>query len=160
MFAHIDCGTLSYYYEAIQVEISENGCYNFVSNSTIDTYSYINEDYFKPMISTDIFLSQIVRGHRNEQFELQTTLLINTKYILVVTTFNPNVTGMFSVIATGPSSVNFSRISEYFFHLFCTMTNTDSDDDNMNFNYPLFFFKFNRCITEHTSSIFIRTEYE
>lgn len=114
MFVHVDCGTSSYYYEVIQVEINENGCYNLVNNSTIDIYSYINEDYFKPMISTDSFLLQIARSHRNKQFKLETTLLINTKYILVVTTFNPNVTGMFSVIATGPSSVNFSRISEYF----------------------------------------------
>jgi hypothetical protein len=103
----------NYYYETIQMEVLENGCYNLVSNSTFDTYSYIYEDYFKPVIPTDNLFSQIGRDYRGGHFELQTPLLINTKYILVVTTFNPNVTGVFSVIVTGPNSVNFNRVSEY-----------------------------------------------
>jgi hypothetical protein len=113
IFAHTDCGTSNYYFEAIEVEVFESGCYNLVSNSTIGTYGYIYQDYFKPVIPTDNLFSQIGRAHRDDLFELQTSLLINTKYILVVTTFNPNVTGVFSVVLTGSNIVNFNRISEY-----------------------------------------------
>ncbi len=113
MFSQTDCDTSTYYYEAIQVEVLQSGCYNLVSNSKIDTYSYIDENYFKPVFTTDKLFLEIGRGHRNDQYELQASLLINTKYILVVTTFNPNMTGMFSVLVTGPNSVNLKRISEY-----------------------------------------------
>lgn len=115
MFARTDCGTSNYYYEAIEVEVVESGCYNLVGNGTIDTDGFIYKDYFNPVTPTAQFLSGSGRGYHGDQFELQTSLLINTKYILVVTTSNPNVTGAFSVIANGSNSVTFNRISEYFY---------------------------------------------
>jgi hypothetical protein len=103
----------NYYYEAIQVEVLESGCYNLVSNGTIDMYGFIYKDYFNPVAPTANFLPVSVLDYDGDQFELQTSLLINTKYILVMTTFYPKVTGVFSVIANGPNSVTFDRISEY-----------------------------------------------
>ncbi|CAF1193465.1 unnamed protein product [Adineta steineri] len=111
IFAPTDCGKLNYYYETIQVEVNESGCYNLVSKSGIDIYGYISEDYFKPIIPTENSFSHIGPFYANNQFKLETSLLINTKYILVVTTLNPNITGNFSVIATGPNHVIFNRIN-------------------------------------------------
>ncbi len=113
MFARTTCGMSNYYYEAIQVEVLESGCYNLVSNGTIDMYGFIYKDYFNPVAPTANFLPVSVLDYDGDQFELQTSLLINTKYILVMTTFYPKVTGVFSVIANGPNSVTFDRISEY-----------------------------------------------
>lgn len=112
MFTRTDCRTSNYYYETIQVKVLENGCYKFVSNSTVDTYGYICEDYFKPVTPSDNLFLEIGRGRRDGQFEVQTSLLIDTIYILAVSTLEPNVTGVFSVMATGPNTVNFTRISE------------------------------------------------
>jgi len=105
-----DCGKLNYCYEAIEVEVLENGCYNLVGNSTIDTHGYIYKDHFNPMVPSINILAENWGGYHDDQFELEISLLINTKYILVVTTFDPKVTGVFSVNATGPNSVNFNRI--------------------------------------------------
>ncbi|CAF4326758.1 unnamed protein product, partial [Adineta steineri] len=112
IFAHIDCEKLNYYYETIQIEVNESGCYNLVSKSPIDTFGYIYQDYFKPIIPTDNSFSHIGPKYTDNQFKFETSLLFNTKYILVVTTLNPNVTGNFSVIATGPNHVIFNRISK------------------------------------------------
>ncbi|CAF3536877.1 unnamed protein product [Adineta steineri] len=111
IFAHIDCEKLNYYYETIEVKVFENGCYTFIIKSSIDTFGYISEDYFKPSIPTGNLLSHIDPIYANNQFKLETSLLVNTKYILVVTTLYPNITGNFSVIATGPNHVIFNRIN-------------------------------------------------
>ncbi|CAF1044965.1 unnamed protein product [Adineta steineri] len=111
VFVPSECGKLNYYYETIEVEVIENGCYNLISKSGIDTYSYISEDYFKPVIPTENSFLHIGPFYANNQFKLETSLLIDTKYILVVTTLNPNRTTNFSVIATGPNQVIFNRIN-------------------------------------------------
>ncbi|CAF1216350.1 unnamed protein product [Adineta ricciae] len=111
MFGHTDCETLNYYFEAIEMEVLENGCYSFTFNSTIRIYSYIYEDYFKPVIPSKNLFSQIDQNIRTDQFQLEAPLQKNTKYILVVTTFIPNVTGTFSINVTGPGIGKFNRIN-------------------------------------------------
>ena len=113
MFATTDCRTFNCYYEAIKVEVLESGCYKFVIYGTINTYGYISEDYFKPVIPTENLFLHIDRHHHRDQFELETSLLIDTVYILVASALSPNVTGLFSVLATGRSNITFTRISEY-----------------------------------------------
>jgi len=93
--------------------VIEGGCYNLISNSTIDTYGYIYKNYFYSIDSTINLVSENDRGFRSNQFELITQLQTNTKYILVVTTNDPNVTGVFSLLVTGPKNVKFNRISKY-----------------------------------------------
>jgi hypothetical protein len=114
MFARTGCELPNYYYEAIQVDVVESGYYNLISNSLIDTYGYMYKEYFNPMIPTNNLLLQNDRSFCSNQFKFVTSLEVNTMYVLVVTTFDPSVTGMFSVIVTGPNNVSLNRISEYF----------------------------------------------
>ncbi|CAF0936812.1 unnamed protein product [Adineta ricciae] len=104
------CGTHSYYYQAIQLNVIENGCYNLVSNNTISTYGYIYRDDFNPFNPAVNLFLQNYQSYHNHQFKFQTYLQINTTYILVVSTSNPNVTGMFAVLAVGPHRINFNPL--------------------------------------------------
>lgn len=72
----------------------------------------MNEDYFKPITLNENLYLKIVRDHIYGQFQLEVSLLINKKYILAITTFESNTTGIFSIIATGPNIVKFKRISK------------------------------------------------
>ncbi|UJR19337.1 hypothetical protein I4U23_022466 [Adineta vaga] len=111
-FMPIGCGTPTHHYKAIQVDVIETGCYNLVSNSTIATYGYIYKDDFIPINPTVNLFLQTDRNYRSNQFEFQTHLLVNINYILVVKTFDPAVTGVFSVLITGPNNVSFTSIGE------------------------------------------------
>jgi hypothetical protein len=46
-----------YYYEAIQITVSEYGVYTFRSNSTVDGYGYLYLDEFDPFNPKDRLLS-------------------------------------------------------------------------------------------------------
>lgn len=112
-YAPTDCNKPIYYYEAIQVNVAHVGYYMFNSESTIATDGYIYKDTFFPYSPTTNVLSMSYSSCDKNQLELGTILHINTTYILVVTTHDPNMTGNFSVFASGPNNVSFNRISEY-----------------------------------------------
>ena len=79
----------------------------------MDTYGYLYKDNFDP---NNPYINQLLysdSGCSNSQFRLTADLQSNTTYILVVTTYYPNVTGLFSVISSGPKNVNLKGISEY-----------------------------------------------
>lgn len=114
IFARTDCKTLDYYYEAVQMEVIQSGCYNLAGNSSIDVYGHLYKDEFSPLFPMHHLFAEDGRDYRDRHFELQASLLNNTKYILVATTFHPNMTGPLNVLVTGPNGVNLSRIREYF----------------------------------------------
>jgi hypothetical protein len=114
MFTDTSCEAPNYYYEAIQVDVVESGCYNLTSNSTYDTYAYIYKGNFNPISLTSNLLSENDQSGYSNQFELIISLQVNTTYVLVVTTVDSRMTGIFSVIVTGPNNVSLNRISEYF----------------------------------------------
>ena len=105
---------VSFFYEAIQIEVLESGCYDFIGNSTFDTYVNLYKDHFDPILPTNNLLLEISGDLHDHRFELQTSLLIDRKYIFVVTTLFPNATGIFSVIANGRNRIKFNRIGECF----------------------------------------------
>jgi hypothetical protein len=109
-----ECGRSSYYYETIEVNVQETGNYSFGSISNIQTYGYIYEDSFDPFNPTQNLLSQDGYGCGMYKFQFTTWLQVNTTYVLVVTTFFPNVQGNFSVHVIGPNNVSLNRTSEYF----------------------------------------------
>lgn len=75
----------------------------------MDTYAYIyNHSFNYSFPNLDILSSNDDAGGAS-QFMLTVHLQSMTKYILVVTTFFQNVTGKFSIIATGPGLLWFSR---------------------------------------------------
>ncbi len=113
-YSPISCG-MPHYYEAIQVNIVESGCYQFSSNSTIDTYGFIYENNFDPFNPTMNELAEDDDGNNNNQFKLIISMQVNTTYVLIVTTHDPNVTGVYSVLVTGPNNVSLNLIGEYLY---------------------------------------------
>jgi hypothetical protein len=96
------------------VNVQENGTYRFKSNSTIITYGYIYKNDFNPSNPDDISLAHSKYTCDKYHFDFIAYLQINTTYILVVTTRDPNVQGNFSIIVTGPNNISLNHICEYF----------------------------------------------
>jgi hypothetical protein len=95
------------------VNIVEDGYYSFASNTTIGPYGYIYKSHFNPFDpSMNLIGSDDQKGCEN-QFKLITYLEASTTYILVVTTYYPNKTGPFSIIALGPNNITLKRSSEF-----------------------------------------------
>jgi hypothetical protein len=107
------CQAPAYYYEAIQVNVVDDGIYNLSSNSTIDTYGYLYKDTFKPLNPSTNLLARDDDSNGRFQFKLTTCLRANTTYVLVVTTFPQNTVGRFSIFVSAPNNVNLNRIREY-----------------------------------------------
>ena len=106
-----NCSTSGFYYQAFGFNVSIAGSYSFQSISSIDTFGYIyNTKFLYPTPSPNIVASNN-DGAGNMQFRLYLLLDTKTPYVLVVTTFNPNVIVSFSIVATGLASVTFTPIN-------------------------------------------------
>ncbi len=113
-YSRTNCTLPNHYYKAIQFKVVKDGCYMLTSNSTLDTYGYVYKDIFNPLDPTMNLISKNDNNLRDNQFELISSFQSNTAYILVVTTYKPNVTGSFLIIISGPSGVSFNP-SEYLY---------------------------------------------
>lgn len=113
LYSRIGCGPVNYYYEAVEINVIETGYYIIVSDTTIDIYGSIYDNYFNVFsFRTNLILEDKNNGC-NDQFKILIRLQANTTYILVVTTFYPNVTGTFSILIFGSNNVSMHHISEY-----------------------------------------------
>jgi hypothetical protein len=110
------CGG-NYHYESIQMNVQQNGAYSFDSNNTIITYGYIYKNDFDPWYPFENLLVQSNYRCGEYPFHLATYLQVNTTYVLVVTTFDRNVQGEFSVLVSGPNNISLNRISEYLYFI-------------------------------------------
>ena len=111
---------VSYYYEAIQVNVVTSGCYTLRSISTVNTYGYLYKHNFNPFNSSENLLSKDHHSGDDGQFKLARYLENRTKYILVVTTYYENVRGKFSIFVSGSNNVSLNRFSEY---MYCLLNN-------------------------------------
>jgi hypothetical protein len=109
-----------YYYEAIQVNVVDTGCYILRRNSTVDTFGYLYKDNFSPPCQSENPLSEDDDSGGGGQFKLTTYLQISTTYVLVVTTSSPNVRGNFSIFVSGSNNVSLNRKSGY---MYCLLSN-------------------------------------
>ena len=101
-----------YYYEAIQVIVTTNAFYLVNGNSSIDLYVHLYKDHFDRLNPTYNLIAWSGKCCNKDQFNLTLELFIDTKYILVVTTYKPNVTGSFSIIISSSHMVRFQQIGE------------------------------------------------
>ncbi|CAF1338588.1 unnamed protein product [Adineta steineri] len=102
---------ISYYYEAIKIQVYKSGHYSFNSMSNINTYGYMYAKYFDPFSPSAYLISADDDSSSNYQFNISIPLEINTEYVLVVTTFNSNVIGPFSIRVSGPDRVGLERLN-------------------------------------------------
>lgn len=109
-----NCRISNYYYETVEINVVTAGVYSLLSSSDIDTYGYIYKDDFNPFKPVTNIIAEDDDSCVNyaEQFQLNVNLLANTKYILIVTTSYPNVTGKFSIFVTGPGKLSLNRTGE------------------------------------------------
>ncbi|CAF0990307.1 unnamed protein product [Adineta steineri] len=105
------CAIPNTYFQAIQLNVSISGTYTFVCNSSIDTYGFLYYNTFDPNYPPANLIILDDDGGGNYQFQLTAHLQISSRYILVVTTFNQNITGPFTITATGVSSIDLSSIN-------------------------------------------------
>ncbi|CAF4988409.1 unnamed protein product, partial [Rotaria sp. Silwood1] len=99
-----------FYFEAIKVTTNITGNYTFISNSGIDSFGYLCVNSFNPsnVASTLVALDDDSGG--NAQFSITYTLQAGTTYILIFTTYSPNVTTSFSIMALGPARLGLQYI--------------------------------------------------
>lgn len=98
----------NFFYETIKITVNTAGYYAFRSDSTMDTYGYLYNNSFDPIfLDINRLYSDDSEGG-NDQFLLSGILHRMNDYIVVATTNSPLVTGLFSILAIGPDSVNFS----------------------------------------------------
>ncbi len=110
-FSRLNGDPGTYYYAAYQVIASSTGEYRFRSNSSVDTCAYL---YYLSFIPTNPSLNLLLfddDSAGNGQFQFITTLEKNVIYVLVFTTFNALVKAPYTLIASGPSSVSLTRMS-------------------------------------------------
>jgi hypothetical protein len=106
------CISSTYYYEAIQVNVILDGFYTLFINISISERSYLYQSYFNPRNPFGNLLSTFVVSCEGQRQSLE-YLLSNVTYILIVTTFDPNmVTKKLLITTSGANNVTFRRISE------------------------------------------------
>ncbi|CAF1398661.1 unnamed protein product [Adineta steineri] len=109
-----DCQKLNYYYETIRMNVMKNGYYGLKSASSINTFGDIYKDDFNPMDPFENLLIQDYQSCADKDFTFIANLHTGTKYILVVTTLSPNITGNFSILTTGINTIILNRYGKYF----------------------------------------------
>ena len=95
-----------YYYEAIQVTIVTASFYTFTSNSSMDTFGYFYDTSFNPSDPEANLIIEDDDSGFQLQFHIRAYLRPEHTYILVVTTHWESTTGRFSILASGPASIN------------------------------------------------------
>ncbi|CAF1687349.1 unnamed protein product, partial [Adineta ricciae] len=106
------CYKFKYYYGAFQIEEPESLYYSVRSSVGIDTYGYIYENNFNPLNPNENLPITDDDGGFDGQFKFELPLYNDGKYILVVTTNQPMITGNIEIKIFGLKNVTLSRLSE------------------------------------------------
>lgn len=109
-FIRPNANSSGYYYQTINVTVSVTGTYTFSSSSTIDIYGCLYNSSFDPSYP-DLWLAPDNDLGGDGQFLISYNLEHMRSYILLVTTFQPNVTGPYLIRTTGPAQLNLSSVS-------------------------------------------------
>ncbi len=99
------------------MNVNATGYYNLGVNSSVNTAGYIYKNKFTPLNPSQNLLSNNYDTCINPGFPSISYLQANTTYILVATTYSPNVTGSFSILAYGQNKVSLKHLGEYMFFL-------------------------------------------
>jgi hypothetical protein len=102
----------AFYYEAFEVNVPEIRYYTIQSSSNMDTYGSIYEKNFNSLNPTVNLLADDDNGGGNSQFKLHIPLYVNTKYILIVTTYSPKKMGEVTINLLGVNNVTVRHLSE------------------------------------------------
>ena len=108
------CTTGNHYYQALRIDVSAGGHFEFQGESMIGTYGYLYHDTFDTLDPPHNLIAKDFDGCGYRCFWLRPRFLQKTTtYILVVTTYWGDVAGAFNIIAVGNANISFFRLSEY-----------------------------------------------
>lgn len=110
MFARTS-GAATFFYAAIRLTLYVTGVYTITSNSSMDAYGYLYANSFNASNVNYNLMAGDDDSNGAVQFRIVVNLQANINYILVFTTFSERVTGSFSVIVSGPYTVNLVPIN-------------------------------------------------
>ncbi|CAF1550785.1 unnamed protein product [Adineta ricciae] len=99
-----------YHYEAIGITVSKTNFYILTGNGSVHLYGHVYKDYFDRFNPTENLIAWNGNCCNKDQFKFTLELQINVKYILVVTTYHPNVTGTFLITIFGSDSIYLKSI--------------------------------------------------
>jgi len=102
------CGTGNYHYETIELSVQLSGTYIFNSDSSILLYGYLYENNFNPLYPMENLIAENYFSFY-DSFQFGNYLEVKRKYILLLTTFEPNVKGSFTIGISGPKNVTFKK---------------------------------------------------
>jgi len=117
-----DCVKSNYYYEARQVTVIESGYYTFEVYSRFDLVVNIYKDSFNPL-NPFINLMPENKYRCNEwRLRLVPYFQANTTYVLVITTLDPNVTGVLNFDVFGPKNVSLTMSSKHLYYFVISLS--------------------------------------
>ncbi|CAF3781040.1 unnamed protein product [Adineta steineri] len=94
-----------FYYQAIQVTVSTSGRYSFISTDAMDSFGCLYSDSVDPSYPSQNLITTDDDGAGRGQFRINANLQYGRTYVLIVTTFNTNKMGVYTITVNGPSSV-------------------------------------------------------
>ncbi|CAF1592431.1 unnamed protein product [Adineta ricciae] len=100
-----------YHLEVIKVFVNKTDFYILTATSSVDLYGHLYKHHFDRYNPTHNLIAWHGQCCNQDQFRFTVELVVNTTYILVVTTYNPNVTGPFSVTILGSNKVRLECIN-------------------------------------------------
>ncbi len=95
------------------MNVTANGYYNLGVDSSVNTSGYIYKNKFTPFNSSQNLVSNDYGTCIYPGFRPIGYLQANTTYVLVATTYSPNITGSFSILVYGPNKVSIKHLGEY-----------------------------------------------
>jgi hypothetical protein len=85
----------AYYYELLDLTVSESGVYAIEFSSDIDSQGYLYNGLFDPVDPLSNLVMSVNGSKGNNEFYLNATLSANLTYYFVATTYNEKMTGPF-----------------------------------------------------------------
>ena len=112
---HHNCALLAYYYEAIEINVTQSGYYTLSSITNLDSYGYLYKDYFTSFNPEETSVNYNTDGCQDGNFKITEYLQSNTTYILIVTThmMEKFAQGPFSVIIRGHHNITMKRTGRF-----------------------------------------------
>ena len=96
------------FYQALLLTANASGFYTIASESNIDTYGLLyNNTFNSTFLSLNLLASDNDSGGNN-QFSFYRFVDELFRYIVVLTTYDRNVQGLYSIVTRGPGSVQFT----------------------------------------------------
>ena len=105
------CSAASYFIEPVLISVPVTGTYQLYTQSSMDTFGFLYQSVFDIRFFFVNLMGYDDDSNGNGQFKLQTTLQANTPYIILVSTYDPNVTGAFTLVGSGAGRLTLTRLT-------------------------------------------------